>query len=140
MIFGHEDANKHVNVTIIVGIHPEKTVHSLILCRFWKAITHPPSKPTVNRLLLNLIGMTESNNIEKKRTGGSSGTATNISQAYYKLMSQPGTCPRNRRGAFIIPHGTSVTVAYMNAEGITSMFTYSNPVDGGESNKYPNLY
>ena len=129
--FGHGDAKTNANVTIIVGIHSEKSVHYLLLCRFWKAIAPLPSKAIVNQFLMHSVGMTEINNIKKKQTGGSSGMTTHNSSAYHKLMSQSGTCPRNRKGMFVIPHGTQVTVAYMNAKGNATIFAYLNPVHEG---------
>ena len=123
---------KEPDVTIILGTEEGGSHASILLLRFHKF--DPDLTSTKKRQLFKDVWDSLSlNKFECRRSGGSSGFITDNSEnVILKFMNQPGSSPRNGKGAVWIRGKDTWYIYYMGTyDGGIKRCKYTNPVPGG---------
>ena len=102
VVFTKDNKVEGAHVTLIVGKYREHEICSLLLGRLWNCIKAPKIN-VVNELLSESIALTQNENIECCRRGGSSGLFNVESKALTYLLRVSAISPRQAQANFVVP-------------------------------------
>ena len=124
---------RKVDITIILGTDSVcSSFGSILLCRFHKVKCYLSHKEKED-LLSSVWQSMKNNKFECRRTGGSSGLISSTKEnVVKKLMSHPGSAPRNGKGVIWIRGIDTWYLYYIGTyENEVKQCQYTNPVPGG---------